>query len=54
MAFKGEQKKIYQQRYMRPYMRKRRLVVKMMLSDRYGFPVKIRKVDADGYVIPGM
>jgi len=50
MALKGQAKVNYQ----RSYMRKRRLTVKMMLADRYGFPVKVRKVDADGYVIPGM
>ena len=48
MAFTGKKKVNYQ----RNYMRKRRLVVKMMLADRYGFAVKIPKVDADGYVIP--
>lgn len=38
--------------YQRNYMRKRRLKVKMMLANRYGFPVKIPRIDADGYVIP--
>jgi len=48
VAFRGKKKVDYQ----RNYMRKRRLAVKMMLADRYGFAVKIPKVDADGYVIP--
>ena len=48
MALKGQAKVNYQ----RSYMRKKRLAVKMMLADRYGFPVKIPRVDAEGYVIP--
>ncbi|MBA7711870.1 hypothetical protein ES703_120837 [subsurface metagenome] len=52
MALKGEAKRVYQCKYMRGYMRKRRLVVKKMLADRFGFAVKIPRVDADGYVIP--
>ena len=48
MALKGQAKVNYQ----RIYMRKRRLKVKMMLADRYGFPVKTPRVDADGYVMP--
>jgi len=51
MALTGEKKKVYQQRYMRTYMRERRLAIKLMLANRYGFPVKIPRVDADGYVI---
>ena len=45
------QKKI---NYQRNYMRKRRLKVKMMLAERYGFAVKIPRIDAEGYVIPEM
>jgi len=52
MPLKGEKKRIYQQRYMRSYMRKRRMRVKMMLAERYGIPIKMPKVDAEGYVIP--
>jgi len=47
MAFTGKKKTDYQ----REYMRKRRLKTRKMLADRCGFPVKVRKVDADGYVI---
>lgn len=47
MALTGQKKVNYQ----RNYMRKRRMVVKMMLSDRYGVAVKIPRIDADGYVI---
>ena len=52
MALTGDKKKIYQQRYMRNYMRVRRMKVKMMLAERYGIPIKIPRVDAEGYVIP--
>lgn len=52
MALKGEAKKVYQRKYMRNYMQKRRLVVKKMLADRYGIPYRIPRVDADGYIIP--
>jgi len=39
-------------RWHREHMRNKRTVRKKMLAQRYGYPFKIPKVDAEGYVIP--